>query len=140
MKYEKTLSKIFFTSDTKLATFLTTTGHTPRDKTPLVRKETKKGIKCEWYFDQFERLNEFGRKLETSLGIWKQGMKWVIQNPKDGEAKVLQAIKTYDFLCSNLDIDKGNTMVFYKVDGNTFATAKGSKKAILMEEKGYEKI
>lgn len=140
MKYEKVHSKIFFTSDTKLATFLTTTGHTPRDKTPLIRKETAKGIKCQWYFNKFSRLNEFGRTLEESLSIWKLGMKWVVKHPKDGEAKVLQAIKTYDFLCSQIDKDQGNTMIFFKVDGNTFGAVKGTKRAELLESKGYEKL
>lgn len=135
MKTTKANIRIFQTSDTKLASFLITSGHLPMSP-PLIKREEKGKTKGFWRFNNFEELNQYGKTLDQSLGVWKKGIKYIEENPDDYESKIMQALKTYDYLTSQFNRDDlGNTLVFYTIDGNTFSAVKGSKKDELLKKK-----
>ena len=139
MNIEKVNVQVFRTSDTKLASFLITTGHLPR-KPPFVRQEMGGKIRSVWCFDNFTDKNFFGRTINQSLGIWKGGVKYLEANPDCTEGKVMQALKTYDTLTSLIQRDDlGNTLVFYEVDGYKFSAIKGTEKEKMLAKKG-EKV
>ena len=124
----------FRTSDTKCASFLIASGHIPM-KPPLIKHEQGGKVKAFWQFSDFKE-NNFGRGFGESLKIWKQGIEFIEKNPTDGQALIMQALKTYDFLTDQLNRDDlDNTLVFYTIEGNTFSALKGSKKEKLLKEK-----
>ena len=130
----KTHAEYFRTSDTKCATYLIASGHTPM-KPPLIKFEQDGKTKAFWQFSDFGK-NEHGKTFMQSLRIWKQGIKYIEANPKCPQALLMQALKTYEFLTSQLSRDDlDNTLVFYKINGNTFSAIKGSKKEELLKEK-----
>lgn len=126
----------FRTSDTKCASFLIASGHLPMNP-PLIHHVLLGGnTKSFWQFADFATENDYGRKVGASIRIWKQGIKFIEANPEDGQGKIMQALKTYEFLTNQLGRDDlSNTLVFYKVGGNTFSAVKGSKKAKMLESK-----
>ena len=135
MKTTKTNIRVFQTSDTKLASFLITSGHLPMSP-PLIKKEIDGKTRGFWRFDNFEELNQYGRTLDQSLGVWKKGIKHIEENPKDYESKIMQALKTFDYLTAQFGRDDlENTLVFYTIDGNTFSAVKGSKKEEMLKRK-----
>jgi len=139
MNIEKVNVQVFRTSDTKLASFLITTGHLPQ-KPPFTRQEMSGKTRAVWGFDDFTDKNFFGRTINESLLIWKGGIKYLKENPDCTEGKVMQALKTYDTLTSLIGRDDlGNTLVFYEVDGYKFSAIKGTEKEKMLAEKG-EKV
>lgn len=103
---------------------------------PLIHFEKDGRSKAYWQFNDFGTPNDYDRKFMDSLRIWKQGIEFVKKNPKDPQGKILQALKTYDFLTSQLNrTDLNNKMVFYTIEGNTFSALKGSKKEKLLQAK-----
>ena len=125
----------FRTSDTKCASFLIASGHLPMNP-PLVHHEQNGKKKSFWQFSDFATENDYGKKMGESVRIWKQGIKFIEANPKDEQGKIMQALKTYEFLTTQLGRDDlSNTLVFHKVGGNTFSAVKGSKKDKLLQSK-----
>jgi len=135
MKTTKANIRIFQTSDTKLASFLITSGHLPMNP-PLIKREIEGKTRGFWRFDNFEELNQYERTLDQSLGVWKKGIKHIEEHPEDTESKIMQALKTFDYLTSQFNRDDlGNILTFYTIDGNTFSAIKGSKKEEMLKKK-----